>query len=155
LLGSISITAFGKYQATDNLPGFIGDEKMDFRLFRHQDNQTLNLEAVFDDKYPQTGNYKFNGLSAVKTFKLENSMPDGFGVTIFPNPGDGNFRVQFHCISAPVPYEVLTMEGEILVSGFLNPLQNQNLDLTELSKGLYLIRFYGDDYNSVQKVVIK
>nr|NQU94330.1 PKD domain-containing protein [Bacteroidota bacterium] len=117
LLGSISITAFGKYQATDNLPGFIGDEKMDFRLYRHQDNQTLNLEAVFDDNYPQKGNFRFNGLSAAKTFKLENSMPDSFGVTIFPNPGDGNFRVQFHCISAPVPYEVLTMEGEILVSG--------------------------------------
>ena len=66
-------------------------------------------------------------------------------ITAFPNPTSGKLRVR-HAYGE-TNYEVLSILGKVIKSGFLNYSKGENLnetplDLSDLEKGTYFIRFY-------------
>lgn len=77
---------------------------------------------------------------------------------LFPNPNDGRFTLQFtNAIGDDYVVEVKNLLGQIVYSESMkiNGNSNQNLDLTSLGKGLYLITVRNGSSESASRVVIR
>jgi len=79
-------------------------------------------------------------------------------VNIYPNPSNGIFNISIEGISEKVQGRVFDVNGndhrffEINKTGNLSTKQ---LDLKELTAGVYFISFSGKDFNQVKKIVIQ
>jgi len=79
-------------------------------------------------------------------------------VNIYPNPSNGIFNISIEGISEKIQVKVFDVNGnnhryfEINKTGNLSTKQ---LDLKELTAGVYFISFSGKDFNQVKKIVIQ
>ena len=80
-------------------------------------------------------------------------------VRIFPNPSKGEITILFgeKMRNSKVSIEVLSIEGRILLSSeeYIESLSPQKkIDLTTLSKGIYLIKISDKDFFNNQRIVL-
>ena len=69
-------------------------------------------------------------------------------ITIFPNPSNGVFQLQFQEGVKPQSADVYSLEGQLFFQKApLQYLENDTieLDLSKLSKGTYLVKFIIDN----------
>ncbi len=65
---------------------------------------------------------------------------------IYPNPTSSLIKIKG--LSARVEYQVLTMQGELMMSDFVS-LENNFIDVQELATGIYILRIG----NSILKII--
>ncbi len=73
-------------------------------------------------------------------------------VSIYPNPAKGHAYLQN---SRPGKYEIHDLQGRTLQTGILTAEPQQMIDLSRLSKGLYLLRFSNAKESSTHKLVVE
>ena len=80
-------------------------------------------------------------------------------IGIYPNPTNGIVNVDFDAVkSTNLSVEVVNLLGSVLKTkdfGKVNGQQHKTIDLTGLSKGIYLMRFTTDDSKFVRKITVK
>jgi len=79
-----------------------------------------------------------------------NEMENNFSFSISPNPSSGIFTIS--CSEKIEGIEIVNLLGEKVSSGS----ENQEIDLTKESKGIYFVRVWDGEGNySVQKIIIE
>jgi len=89
--------------------------------------------------------YRFNGTTGITDNEMGNS-----GITVFPNPSDGYFKVT----SAILPIsriEVYNSSG----SSVAFRLAPGVVDLTGAPKGIYLVKMYAGTDSYTRKIVVQ
>ncbi len=74
-------------------------------------------------------------------------------IKIFPNPGNGIFTLEGKFFEEHL-LQITNLEGKVLHEQRLNGLVSQVLNLSSLSKGIYILRLSADNTVSVRKLVI-
>ena len=73
------------------------------------------------------------------------------GVKMYPNPSSGVITLEMPFEGPEATLEVLSLTGQVMLSrqAFSNGgMINETIDLSELSKGMYMIRVDGQSLNS-------
>jgi hypothetical protein len=80
------------------------------------------------------------------------------GLSVFPNPTDGLMNIKFTMNeSQSVSMEILSLNGEIMVSQDFGSIQgsiDKQVDLSSLSKGIYILRLISDSGTTNEKIVL-
>jgi hypothetical protein len=74
-------------------------------------------------------------------------------VSIYPNPTSGLFTISLTNTNEAVNYTITTLEGRIVEQANNVTQRNIQVDLTNESKGVYLLRISENDSNKVYKIV--
>jgi len=112
-------------------------------------------EAYMNNTYPEE-----DGLySIIKFTKGVNNIEDiKESISIFPNPSEGIFIFSIEGVSGKIQVKVFDIHGNdysfFEIQGTRN-LTTQQLDLKELSAGVYFISFSSKDFSRVKKILIQ
>lgn len=74
------------------------------------------------------------------------------GVSIYPNPAWGAVYLQN---ARPGKYEIHDLQGKIIQTGILTSEAQQMIDLSRMSKGLYILRLIDARQSSTHKLLVK
>ncbi|HOY33217.1 MAG TPA: T9SS type A sorting domain-containing protein [Bacteroidales bacterium] len=145
---AVLLTAFGVSQGqstTSNRYLFWRENaKYPLMMINFGSNNFTTPTGVFYDGAAQ---YDPNGIS-------ENSNTD---FNIYPNPGDGNFTIQFdQVINEAFNMKIYDLVGKVVYSQQINPTGNsQQVSVENLISGTYFIRIDADDVHYSSKLVIQ
>ena len=76
-------------------------------------------------------------------------------INIYPNPSNGEVTLSYDGDGFPESLEVMNLGGQIVKSVRLNSVSTQNINLNELSKGIYFVRIIKDDAHGVKCLIVK
>jgi hypothetical protein len=78
------------------------------------------------------------------------------GLSLFPNPSNGQVQLQWDVTSGPALCEVVDASGRILYSRqAAGPVQLGTLDLTGLPKGVHILKLTQDGRTATARVVLR
>lgn len=118
-------------------------------LLEESSSGNINLQIIIDDTY-------VSGVvtPGVHENSLHNSMSE-----VFPNPVDHSFTLTYSGNSAgSILYSVLNYAGQVIQSSTLSALPGSpmsKIDVSELEKGVYFIRFTDNQNQSTTRKFIK
>jgi len=80
-------------------------------------------------------------------------------VKIFPNPTTGELTVSFGaaCFNSSYVIRVFSMDGKLLQLSEVFPVQSdpgKKLDLSAMTRGIYLLRIYGKDVLLNERIIL-
>jgi len=75
-------------------------------------------------------------------------------ISVFPNPAKDVLNISLSKVTNNCQIIVTNLEGEVMKTESLNDIQN-HLDISDLSKGIYIITIKSEAGNSIQKIVIE
>lgn len=79
--------------------------------------------------------------------------PVNSGITVFPNPSNGQFQVQFGTV-LPLAYEVTDLSGRTVVQG--RPTSaTESIELNGAQAGIYLLKVQFEDHQWTQKLSVQ
>ena len=109
-----------------------------------------NDNAVYAATY---GRGIFSGVFDTRTLAVED-FTNSKGVSIFPNPSNGQFNININQYSGKVNIQVADLNGRE-VYNVVNELFNSEkaVDLKMLESGIYVLRISGEDLNYSQKII--
>jgi hypothetical protein len=152
-----SLALFGNDVTTAANDGFTEGEPLSFRVYRQSNETEYILDVTYSTQAPNyDGLYAVNGLSLVKDIAMTAtgiSAPELSNLTIFPNPSTGIFNVAVDHLSKNISYTVTDAKGQAITEGRLN--ESQVIDLSDQPKGVYFIRFTGENVLRVEKLVVR
>jgi hypothetical protein len=104
-----------------------------------------------------------HALSNVEENRLEVSdeaiFTDGKKIDIFPNPGNGHFNLKFNNISnQSAVIEVIDITGRKILNEEIYLVDSEtlhNIDLSEHSEGVYLLKIRGDSFSEAIRLMIR
>jgi lysophospholipase L1-like esterase len=119
-------------------------------------------------RFSEGGNFKVTAKNIYKTLSYgdkvctsETSMEKNFrlyddnGVSIYPNPSNGNFSIDSRVDWRNSNVEVYSLRGELIKTTFVTVFNDvQKLDLTSLPEGEYMLRIRSDNFFTITKRII-
>lgn len=153
------LTVYYDDTTTPEKDGFYQNEVVNFRVFRPDTQEEIEVVAGFDLAMPNQGNFSDNGLSAIDEIEFIFQLVAGSynsGIEIFPNPGNGKITIKN--IKEYSQIVLLDISGrELFRSGIRSNFKSGilNLDFSQLNKGIYLIQLIGSESRHTEKLVIQ
>jgi hypothetical protein len=80
----------------------------------------------------------------------ENQIFEDF--KIYPNPNNGSFEIQMTNLSAKTEIEILDLNGKKI---YKNTYSNQNINIENISRGVYIVKANQNGYVRTKKLIIK
>ena len=76
---------------------------------------------------------------------------------VFPNPSSGNIYLYGEKIfNKDFKLELVNINGQIIYSKYFNSINhNYNIDLPDISKGMYILKIQGNDFVRTEKIIVK
>jgi uncharacterized protein (TIGR02145 family) len=153
----VSLTVFGEDITTAANDGFVEGEQLTYKLYRHANQTEYTLDVTYSAKAPNyDGLFANQGLSIIDNVAMTAtgiSTPELSGLTIYPNPSAGLFNVSVDNLSKNVNYVVMDAKGQTITQGRL--AETQVIDLSDQPRGVYFIKFVGNDVLRIEKLVVK
>ncbi len=156
LEANLVITVFGNDYYGNRQSGMAEGSPIVFKTYNPENSETQKLEAEFDVTFPNGGTYVSQGVSAVSVLKFSNN---GFGnnnhaqVGIFPNPATGAVFISTPGNLSGI-IEISDMKGRI-VKNFQIESLNTELNLSDLSKGIYVVKIISDVEIFTRKIILR
>ena len=148
------ITLYGDDITTPEKDGLIGGEAVSYRLFEASTGKTYALEAEYSNELENTsGRFEVGSLSAIIGFKAgTNNLEDTKSLTpsIFPNPTNGALNITG--ITGLTTVRICDVFGQEIY--FAELTTSTTLDVTQLPKGIYLVKI-SDELGENQRKLIK
>ncbi len=114
----------------------------------------FTMESIYDsyvsDVYPE-GDGKYSVVN-IKKGEVVNSEET---ISIYPNPSTGIFNISIEGGKGDISIKVFDLRGKEYSNFELNGSASRQLDLTELSAGVYFISFNSKNLSMVKKIVIQ
>ena len=109
-----------------------------------------NDNSVYASTY---GRGVFSGVFDTRTLAVDD-FTNNKGVSIYPNPSNGQFNISIKQYSGKVNIQVADLNGRE-VYNVVNELFNSEkaVDLKMLESGIYVLRISGEDLNYSQKII--
>jgi hypothetical protein len=83
----------------------------------------------------------------------------GWRLQLFPNPVTSNLNVVIHSpVREDYQMELTSLEGKVLRSSRMEAVPGSNyaqLELSDLPKGIYLLKLQGQESSLVEKIVVQ
>lgn len=78
------------------------------------------------------------------------------GIKVYPNPNDGSFNIRFDFQRADMNIDIVNYKGQIILSRQISVMSGQveNIDLNNISTGIYTIHLYNESESATQTFVI-
>ncbi|MFH2141361.1 MAG: T9SS type A sorting domain-containing protein, partial [Bacteroidota bacterium] len=78
-------------------------------------------------------------------------------VIIYPNPTNGILNINVERINEELGIKIYDTKGRIVYSSYYRPagLINDQIDLSGNAEGMYYIKFTGNTFNKVDKIIIR
>ena len=124
-------------------------------------NSSSRIDYIFSDNAPEQGRlyYRlsqvdFDGTReyADKVVSVIYAGSENNQLTVVPNPTNGHIRIGIPASLGDGVIELLSQTGRIVRSFSVNSI-DATLDITDMSSGIYILRFVTDDRILQQKVV--
>jgi hypothetical protein len=128
-----------------DLAAFTNETSIQFRFFFGSDGAVEEEGVVIDD-------FVINGTMLSVGNTLENSL------FIHPNPSNGVFKISWNNgLTAIKSMQIYTISGKLIktINQDFSGLNNYELDLNNLSKGLYLLKIQSDKTQVTKKLILK
>lgn len=74
---------------------------------------------------------------------------------VAPNPSKGRYQVTFSDGFNPVQYDVMNNSGHVVIAGQVASVKMQQIDITNMPAGLYLLRMTDKNGNTVTQKLVK
>ncbi|WP_067147308.1 T9SS type A sorting domain-containing protein [Pseudotamlana agarivorans] len=138
----VSISEADLLKGTNTLTTVITD---DTSLLKVDNHETIHAYTV-----TWTLNYDTLGLTDIE------SGTQKFSLSFYPNPVSDYLNISYENNNQqPLRLELVGMDGKLIKSMNLSPLTDQKIDLSFLSTGVYLVRFYSGPVLISSKQLIK
>jgi hypothetical protein len=152
-----SLALFGNDITTAADDGFTEGEQLSFKVYRAANETEYVLDVTYSTQAPNyDGAFAASGISVINDITMTATgigSPELNGLTIYPNPSQGMFNVAIDNLPKNINYTVTDAKGQAITSGKL--AESQVIDLTSQPKGIYFIRFTGDNVLRIEKLVIR
>jgi len=160
LSSNFAIMAFGNDETTTTKDGFEAGEMLQFKVFRPEGNEEINMNVEYNTSLPQTGLFTNQGMSAVKTLKLDSIGLDEIGSIvseIYPNPSHGIFTLTMSSWPEKMQIHLMDASGQIIKT--FKPGSKLNgsayaFNMSDLPNGVYFLKLVDSGYLEIKKVVI-
>jgi hypothetical protein len=152
-----SLALFGQDMTTAANDGFAEGEQLSFKLYRHANQTEYILDVIYSTKAPNyDGQFANHGLSIINDMSMTAtgiSTQELSGLTIYPNPSDGIFNIAVDHVSHDINWIITDAKGQVVTQGRL--AESQIINLGDQPKGVYFIKFVGNDLLRVEKIVLR
>jgi len=160
LASNFAVMAFGNDETTASKDGFEAGEMLQFKVFRPEGSEEINMNIEFNPALPQQGLFANQGMSAVKSITLDHFGIEEVGKIIseiYPNPSHGIFTLTMSSWPEKMQIHLMDASGQIIKS--FKPGSKLNgsaysFDMNELPNGVYFLKLVNAGYLEVKKVVI-
>jgi len=156
LTQNFALVVFGNDSTSSCITGFNNNEQMNFGLYRPSMNDlfTLSIQA-FDPIFPNQGTYENEGLSRVQTFYIQwEVINEATAPMIYLVPNPATEKITISGIEKwPVNIEIVDGKGQQQIS--LSKTSEQEVNLSGLTSGFYIVRITSDEWCVVKKLVIE
>jgi hypothetical protein len=160
LSSNFAIMAFGNDETTTTKDGFESGEMLQFKVFRPEGSEEINLTVEFNSSLPQQGLFVNQGMSAVKTLKLDSIGLEESGsilTEIYPNPSHGIFTLTMSSWPEKMQIHLMDASGQIIKT--FKPGSKLNgsayaFNMSDLPNGVYFLKLVDSGYLEIKKVVI-
>lgn len=121
----------------------------------------LPTQLAVDTHYYVCQNHAYMGMKGIIIVQnsagiRENTLKAN--ISIYPNPSKGKFQLQINSLQFVKNYnlEIYNTQGDKIYAAFiLNQQNTNNIDLSDLPKGIYFIKFNEGVDNFYNKIVIQ
>ena len=119
--------------------------------FIFNQDETIPYKIIFESFSGQSsGNLSFV-LEEIEYNSVYSNIEDEFKLSVFPNPNNGNFNVEFKK-SDFLTARIFDLNGKEIISKECSDLCN--FSLNNIPKGIYLLKLNNDKVNFIKKVII-
>ena len=124
----------------------IGSTRMRIRLF---DTSSDSASPCGETSYGEVEDYTLNIVdsNASSIFDADQNM-----FNIFPNPNNGEFVIKSYTTISKI--EIFTVTGEIVYSNHISS-SSYNVDLTNINKGVYIVKVTSDVNSQIKRIIVK
>lgn len=154
---STILALYGDDPMTADKDGFVEGEQMYFRFYLSATQNVYELDATFDEGLPHhDGQFYTHGLSAISGLKLGSTQitePGSLNAHIYPNPASDKVYIDLDR-AADIEVTLFDIHGQEVLKDKLHDLRNQ-LDISRLTSGVYLIKLEGEEIIKVERLVKK
>ncbi|MEZ5197123.1 MAG: T9SS type A sorting domain-containing protein [Bacteroidales bacterium] len=121
------------------------------RNYAKADPVDILLERIDDIK----GLVVENGITELpETLGVNQTRVNNIQIMVYPNPVKNDIlHVKCKNIDQEIDYSIVDVSGLITGSGTFNPAYQNSIDLSDLSAGLYIIRFTSDNISEFVKFI--
>ncbi|MBL0105624.1 MAG: T9SS type A sorting domain-containing protein [Bacteroidetes bacterium] len=122
---------------------------------------TSSILATQDGDYTLLVTNSFGCQSSVSLLNvvtgISNVFADGSTVSVFPNPSNGSFRVQYLSkTNSVVDVQLLNSVGQLVYSDQFNPVSEKStLDINGISAGVYSLKLSTQNGSVIRKVLVQ
>ena len=134
------------------------------QLFVAKDGATQEVQSLtigsFGTDVTMTATFT-TGVDGVYSFATQSSLPsESFEITnisLYPNPNNGSFSLQFTPSSELIGVQVFDMRGRVIFDRKYsnNGLFNENIQLNNVQSGVYLVNVQDGSRKVVKKIIIE
>src|SRR5690606_15743317 len=117
---------------------------------------TLRIKDNWNQDGGSLQSWSLNICSAVEALSVNDNQITGFA--IYPNPNNGNFNVRFTSNSSDaITINVHDIRGRQIFSRLYqnSGIFNENLQLENVSSGIYMVTVQSGAFKEVKKIVIQ
>ncbi|HQO08284.1 MAG TPA: T9SS type A sorting domain-containing protein, partial [Bacteroidales bacterium] len=154
---AVSLALFADDITTSVKDGFVQGESLTFKLYRQSNDTEYNLIVSYSSQAPNyDGLFEANGLSVINNVTMYATgigSQDLTSLTVYPNPSQGLFNVSVDNHSQDVNWVVTDAKGRYVMEGRL--ADSHQIDLRTQPKGVYFIKFTGDNVLHIEKLVVR
>jgi hypothetical protein len=154
---AVSLALFADDITTSVNDGFVQGESLTFKLYRQSNDTEYNLIVSYSSQAPNNdGLFEANGLSVINNVAMYATgigSQDLTSLTVYPNPSQGLFNVSVDNHSQDVNWVVTDAKGRYVMEGRL--ADSHQIDLRTQPKGIYFIKFTGDNVLHIEKLVVR
>lgn len=157
----LALVVFGNDEITPEKEGFDYGEMFQFKVFRPSTGVELLLEVDFDPALPNMASFAPNGLSAVKSLKLQSLGVDEVTrnqISIYPNPSTGIFNLSMSVWPEETQIQLLDTRGQAIKIYEFDRRPNshsQPFDISHLPEGVYFLKIANGEFMSIKKLVLQ
>ena len=154
---AVSLALFADDITTLVNDGFVQGEFITFKLFRQSNDTEYILDVSYSNQAPNyDGLFEANGLSVINNVTMYATgiaSQDLNSLTVYPNPSQGIFNVSVNNLFQDVNWVVTDAKGRYVLEGRL--ADSHQIDLRTQPKGVYFIKFTGDNVLCIKKLVLR
>ena len=154
---AVSLALFADDITTLVNDGFVQGEFITFKLYRQSNDTEYILDVSYSSQAPNyDGLFEANGLSVINNVTMYATgigSQDLNSLTVYPNPSQGIFNVSVNNLFQDVNWVVTDAKGRYVMEGRL--ADSHQIDLRTQPKGIYFIKFTGDNVLCIKKLVLR
>ena len=118
--------------------------------YPQDDVYTIQIIAEACNGESDTMYYDFHATSTIGINEYEKEID----VKIYPNPSNGLFTLEYELRSPNATIEVYDLNGKLMYTSNLKGINgHHNIDLSTLSKGVYLLKVNTEKASSTQRII--